>query len=47
MPTPDARQSSPAPQLPAPSEANPVSPPRIKRDELDQFFQRKSVFTKT
>ncbi len=47
MPTPDARQSSPAPQLPAPSKANPASPQRIKRDELDQFFQRKSVFTKT
>jgi hypothetical protein len=47
MPTPDARQSSPAPQLPAPSKANPASPQRIKRDELDQLFQRKSVFTKT
>jgi hypothetical protein len=46
-PHPDARQGSPVPQLPAPSRANPVSPQRIKRDELDQFFQRKSVFAKT
>lgn len=42
-----ASSSVSATQQPAPTRTNPVSPPRIKRDELDQFFQRKSVFTKT
>lgn len=46
-PTPQASSSVSATQQPAPTRTNPVSPPRIKRDELDQFFQRKSVFTKT
>jgi hypothetical protein len=43
--TPSAQPRVPAPPRPA-EKANPVSPQRIKRDELDQFFQRKSVFTK-
>ena len=42
-----ASSSVSATQQPAPTRTNPVLPPRIKRDELDQFFQRKSVFTKT
>lgn len=42
---PSAQQRVPAPPRPA-AKANPVSPQRIKRDELDQFFQRKSMFTK-
>ena len=45
--TPDAQQRVPAPPRSAATKANSVSPQRIKRDELDQFFQRKSVFTKT
>lgn len=42
-----ASSSVSATQQPATTRTNPVSPPRIKRDKLDQFFQRKSVFTKT
>lgn len=45
-PSMQTRNSTPSPQRPAPTHASPASPPRIKRDELDQFFQRKSVFTK-
>lgn len=44
--TPDASQSTQTAQRPVPKKANSVSSQRIKRDELDQFFQRKSVFTK-
>lgn len=44
--TPDAPQSIQGARRPVPTKANSVSPQRIKRDELDQFFQRKSVFTK-
>lgn len=46
MSAPEAQQRARATPRPAPTKANPVSPQRIKRDELDQFFQRKSVFTK-
>lgn len=44
--TPDAPQSTQTAQRSVPTKAHSVSPQRIKRDEIDQFFQRKSVFTK-
>lgn len=46
MPTSNASKGTQVPQRSAPTKANSVAPQRIKRDELDQFFQRKSVFTK-
>lgn len=46
-PNPVEPQSAPVVQRPMPSKATPTAPQRINRDEIDQFFQRKSVFTKS
>jgi hypothetical protein len=46
-PTPFKPQSVQNVDRSIPNKPTPVSSQRIKRDELDQFFHRKSVFTKT